>query len=323
MTTVHPARRRAVFQALLVAAGLAGAIALQAARDRWYPTLASPVADLYFTSGDAVGRMALSYKSVLADVYWIRAVQYFGSTRLAERAGAGRRAIPPHGRYDLLYPLLDVTTTLDPRFNIAYRFGAVFLSEGYPNGPGRPDLAIALLDKGFAANPDRWQYLYDKAFVYYWTLQDYQQAARWFTEAARIDGAPEWLPGIAAATLAAGGDRQNARRLWQQIYDTADQQYLRDNARFHLLQLEVAEVADRLTGLLEAYARRTGTRPDSFRPLMAAGLLREEPRDPDGLPFVVNPETGRAELDPQSRYAIRPFTPFAPPDAQGPTTDRQ
>ena len=43
--------------------------------------------------------------------------------------------------YALLYPLLDLTTTLDPYFSIAYRFGAIFLGEPYPGGPGRPDLA--------------------------------------------------------------------------------------------------------------------------------------------------------------------------------------
>jgi tetratricopeptide (TPR) repeat protein len=300
--------------AALVVTGLAAAIALQVVRDRRYPEVASPVADLYLTSGDTVGRMALSYRSVLADLYWIRAVQYFGSARLAEKATVARNEPVARGQYDLLYPLLDIATTLDPRFNIAYRFGAIFLSEGYPDGPGRPDLAVQLLDKGFAANPGRWQYLYDKAFVYYWTLEDYTRAAHWFDEAAKIEGAPAWLPGVAAATLAAGGDRQNARRLWRQIYDTADQRYLRDNARFHLLQLDVADVADRLTAMLAAYAQRTGTRPASFQPLVAAGLLREVPEDPDGTPFIVNPENGRAEPDPRSRYAIRRVEPRVPAD---------
>ena len=30
--------------------------------------------------------------------------------------------------YPLLYPMLDITTTLDPRFSIAYRFGSIFLA---------------------------------------------------------------------------------------------------------------------------------------------------------------------------------------------------
>ena len=197
-------RVRTTLLALIVAAGLGSAIALQSARDRWFPQVASPVDEIYFSSGEALGRMALSFKSLLADVYWMRAVQYFGGTRLDVKNGVAPK--PGSGRtgYDLLYPLLDVTTTLDPSFNIAYRFGATFLAEGYPNGPGRPDQAVALLEKGFDNNPGKWQYLYDKAFVYYWSMHDYRQAAHWFSEAAKVPGSPAWMPGLAAFMLGAG-----------------------------------------------------------------------------------------------------------------------
>jgi hypothetical protein len=311
-------RRVAWGPMLLVVTALSAAIALLAIRDGRYPAAAAPVNELYFTSGESVARTALSFKSLLADVYWIRAVQYFGSTRLVQRQAAERGEQFPRGQYDLLYPLLDVATTLDPSFTIAYRFGAVFLSEGYPNGPGRPDLAVTLLDKGHAASPDKWQYVYDKAFVYYWTVQDYREAAHWFKEAARLPGAPEWLPGVAASTLALGGDRESSRRLWQQIHDTGDQAYLRENAAFHLRQLEVADVADRLSSLLAGYAARTGERPTGFAPLVAAGILKAEPTDPDGLPFVVNQETGRVEVSADSRYAIRAAERIKPSGAPRP-----
>src|SRR5436190_507462 len=79
--------------------------------------------------------------------------QHFGQERLSP---------PEHRRtYALLYPLLDLTTTLDPYFSIAYRFGAIYMGEAYPGGPGRPDLAVALLKKGLAAQPDKWQYMMD------------------------------------------------------------------------------------------------------------------------------------------------------------------
>ena len=112
--------------------------------------------------------MALSFDPLLADVYWIRALQHYGATK---------RAGDPTKNFDLLYPYLDITTTLDPRFNIAYRFGAIFLTEAYPNGPGRPDQALALLQKGWRQMPERWEYLTDSGFVYYWWLRDYDEAA--------------------------------------------------------------------------------------------------------------------------------------------------
>ena len=119
---------------LLVAAAivcLVGAVVLQTVRDRTYATR-EQVAEriLYVHSGEAVKRMALGFDALAADVYWIRAIQHYGGDR---RTGSGPR------RYELLYPLLDLTTTLDPYFTIAYRFGAIFLSEAVPGGPGRPD----------------------------------------------------------------------------------------------------------------------------------------------------------------------------------------
>jgi len=297
--------------ALLVgaAAAFASAIALQVIRDRRFPRDAHQVEQiLYVRSGAALRRMTLSFDALAADIYWIRAIQHYGGDRLS-----GPQA---QTKYQLLYPLLDLTTTLDPYFNIAYRFGAIFLSEGYPSGPGRPDLALKLLDKGFAVNPTRWQYLYDKAFVAYWSLKDYQAAARWFSEAAKVKGAPEWMPGLAAFMLGQGGDRRSSRFLWKQILDTAEQPYMRDNATFHLTQLDMADLADQLTAVLQRYRAQTGQAVMDFAPLVRAGWLRATPTDPEGVAFVIDPQTGRATLHRPSRYA--PLPDEQPGAAAGP-----
>ena len=74
-----------------------------------------------------------------------------------QQYGDTKRSTAADRSYALLYPLLDLTTTLDPLFDVAYQFGALFLAEPPPGGPGRPDLAIALLQKGLAAQPDNWR----------------------------------------------------------------------------------------------------------------------------------------------------------------------
>ena len=97
-------------------------------------------------------RLTFGFEALTADAYWIRAIQYFGEHSRRAQAQLADELQPPQAlaadppvSFELLYPLLDIATTLDSRFNIAYRFGAVFLAEAYPRGPGRPDLAIALL----------------------------------------------------------------------------------------------------------------------------------------------------------------------------------
>ena len=179
---------------------LAVAMGLQIGRDRSYPRDDRQKEQmLYVRSGEALKRMTLSFDALAADVYWLRAIQHYGGDRLA------RPATGP--RYQLLYPLLDLATTLDPHFNIAYRFGAIFLSEGYPGGAGRPDQSVALLRKAITAMPQKWQYYHDIAFVYYWRMLDYQSAALWFRRAAEQPNAPNWLPPLAASMLSRGQDR--------------------------------------------------------------------------------------------------------------------
>lgn len=271
---------------------LAGAVGLQAVREQQAP-LASPAAEhlLYVRSPGFMKRAALSFDSLAADVYWIRAVQHYGQTKLSTA---------PSKQYDLLFPLLDLTTSLDPRFNIAYRFGAIFLAEDYPAGAGRPDQAIALLQKGLAQQPGKWEFAQDIGFVHYWWRQDYPQAAEWFKRAGEMPGAPNWLPSLAAVTLAQGGNRDSSRRLWQQVLTAADAEWLRTQARFRLSQLDAMDQIDALEDLVGLYRQRTGTSPRTWTELIRAGYLRGLPVDPERHEYQLNPYSGRVTLSERS-----------------------
>ena len=257
--------RANVAQFTMLAVLLAAAVGIAAERDRRYPRTLIDDRLLYVRSGSAIEKMALSYDSVLADVYWVRALQHFGSDRLA--------ALDVK-RFDLLYPLLDLTTSLDPDFKVAYRFGAIFLAEPYPGGAGRPDLAIKLLEKGIRDKPERWEYYYDIGMIHYWRLHEYQQAADWFLKAHAQPGAPWWLRSHAAVVVAKGGNRELSRTMWQQIQATADNQWLRDNAQLRLIQFDALDQIDDLNSRVAEYARRAGRAPQSWGQLVALGLLR-------------------------------------------------
>jgi hypothetical protein len=271
---------RAVAGLLAAAAVLWGAaLTLQAARDQRYSRPEADADLLYFHAGPAVRRLALGFDGLLADIYWIRAIQHYGDTKLSKK---------PDKQYRLLYPFLDLTTTLDPRFTVAYRFGALFLAEPYPDGPGRADLAIRLLERGLSADPTRWQYAQDAGFVYYWWVQDYKAAASWFDRAARMTGAPWWLRSMAATTLAQGGDRRSSRQLWQQLYDTSEHEWVRNNAQLKLAQLDALDQMDALAGLIRRYTAQTGRFPESWAAIGALGWLRGVPADPSGTAYVLD-----------------------------------
>jgi hypothetical protein len=275
-------------------------VGIQAVRDRDLERFEPSGGMLWLQPGPAVKRMMLGYDTVAADLYWMRAVVYYGGQRLGEQSTRS---------YELLYPMLDLVTTLDPRFSVAYRFGAIFLTEAYPSGPGRPDLSIALLERGIAQDGGRWEYMHDIGFIYYWWLHDYTKAAEWFDRAGKAPGAPDWLAPMAATTLAVGGDRQSSRRLWRQLMESSDTAWIRANAERRLLQLDAMDMIDQLNVIADRYAAREGRVAQSWQALVPAERLRGIPVDPAGHAFVINPATGRIGLAPDSPLAPLPEEP--------------
>jgi len=123
----------------LLLASMAGAMATLHTIDQ-KPKNAVAQQALYVSSPKVLRRLSLGYTGLLADIYWTRAVQYFGQQH---HNGAGD--------YRLLAPLLEVTTELDPRLFPAYEFGANFLAPKPPAGAGQPGPALA--GEGPAADP--------------------------------------------------------------------------------------------------------------------------------------------------------------------------
>jgi hypothetical protein len=292
---------------------LAGAVQLQAARERLYPAPAGDEDALYVRSGSGLRRLTGAYNALAADLYWVRAIQYFGGNKRRLAAEPWMPAPPPLIAADVyeyrdLYPMLDITTSLDPRFNIAYRFGAVFLAEPYPSGPGRPDLAITLLEKGLRDRPDKWEYMQDIGFVYYWYLNDYKAAASWFEKAGRLPGAPWWLRSLAATTLAQGGDRQSSRVMWEAILQSAEIDWLRHDAERRLKQLRALDDLDALQRAVDGFSRRAGP-PAGWDALVRARVVPGIPLDPGGTPYVLTAD-GHVRLAQSSPLWPLPVEPY-------------
>jgi hypothetical protein len=233
--------------------------------------------------------MSLGYNGLVADIYWTRAVQYFG---FKHRTRAGQ--------YQLLAPLLDITTELDPHLVIAYQFGSTFLAQKPPEGAGEPAKAVALVERGIQANPNTWQLYYELGFLQYMELQDPAAAAQAFDRGSKIPGAHPFLKILAAAMAQHAGQMETARLLWTATYETTEDQMIRANALKHLRALKVDDDVPKLEALVGEYKRRTGSQPAGWSELISAGLLRRIPVDPLGKPYKLMPD-GRIEVaDPDS-----------------------
>ncbi len=227
----------------------------------------------------------------------MRTIQHYGTDRRSRRTT---------GRFELLQPLLDLVTTLDPHFNLAYRFGAIFLSSDEPDGPARPDLAVALLEKGLRANPSRWQYAEDIGFVNYWHTGNYEEAAHWFDRAAEMPGAPPWLKPLAAVTVARGGDRRGARQLLGELL-SANEEYVRGSAARGLRQLDTLDEIDAMQSLVDRFRSATGADVTGWEDLVRARVVPGVPLDPSGVPLQYD----RGDAHGQTRPVVHPRTAAA------------
>lgn len=243
---------------------------------------------LYIPSSKTVKKMSLGYSSLMADIYWTRAVQYFGNKHQEEDL-----------HYDLLYPLLDITTDLDPKLIIAYEFGSVFLSQPVPTGAGEPDKAVALVEKGIRANPDRWRLYFTLGYIHYFDRKDYKAARDAFQTGSEKPGAYFWMKVMAAEMAQHAGETGFAAEIWKRLLDSSENEMVKDNARQHLAALQVEQEIDELNKRIEIYRQKTGQLPSSWLDMVRVGLLRGIPVDtlhnplklmPDGAVQVADPD---------------------------------
>jgi len=236
-------------------------------------------------SASILKKMSLEYAPLTAAIYWTRAVQYYGEKHRLHQTNL-----------ELLWPLLDLATTLDPHIIPAYRFGSIFLGQGPPAGAGKPDLAIELLNRGIQANPEEWRLYQDLGNLYYFDLHNYRKAAAAFAEGSRNPHAFIWMKVMAAKIAAEGESPETSYFLWQQIYETTKDPAIRKNAEEHLILVRAQLDMKAIDQIADQYEKQTGHRASRLSELVDAGLLRGVPRDPDGYPYVLG-EGGKAEVN--------------------------
>ncbi len=181
---------------------------------------------LYLPSATFLRYASLGYRTVLADLMWIRATQYFGGQLEV------RKAAPEKHRF--LYPLLDLTVSLDPHFIGAYRFGGLLLTV-----VKRYEQAVAFYEKGYAANPGVWENPHDLGRLYYLELKDNEKALHWWKIANDLPGRPDYIPRFVPLLYLETGQREIAVELWLEMYRSTDNEWLRGVIRGRLEKLGV------------------------------------------------------------------------------------
>lgn len=298
-------------EAALIVVLVAG-LGFSAALSRWLDTHRTDQAKQFaesqlYLSGPAAKRLTLAFNGLAADWYWMCSLQYVGRKIVNHQdSHDGQFALSNLSSLDLrlLSSLLDVATTLDPQFIPVYEYGAVILPEV------NPDQAIALLNKGIAANPSSWR-LHQHLGYIYWQRHEYAQASESYAAGAQLPGAPPWMTAMSARLKADAGSRDAAREMYQRLGETSDDKTVKEMVVAHLMRLDSLVAREVITRALDEFRMRFGRCPTSWRQigdeLRREGLRLDPatgtPVDPSGVPYHLIADRCDVDLGEGSKVA--------------------
>lgn len=227
--------------------------------------------------GEYIKPVLLGYHHLGADLLWLRMVQVLGNKQNTS------------DQFEWMYHAVDVITTLDPNYVYAYYVGGVALA----NLANRADLANRLLEKGHAENPQEWSLPFLLGHNYYFMLADAGKGAEYLGRAARLPGAPDFLPGLATRMFAEAGNPEVAlqflQAMWKVNPDLAVREKLEERAKEVLIERDIRAIED----AAGKYRERRKVLPKSVGTLVAEGYLPKMPQEPFGGVYQFDPGTGR------------------------------
>ena len=177
----------------------------------------------YLPSSDFMKIASLGYRELAADLYWFRAIQYYGGYRLDQND------------IHLFNHLAEMITDLDPNFIGAYKLSALVITEDLGNFAA----ARNLLEKGLRNNPDDYWLTFEMGFLHFLEGRDYREAEKYF----RVAGTLPNSDGNRAARFAAdaaskGGNVDASIALWEEMAKNSDSKYIRELSARYIAKLE-------------------------------------------------------------------------------------
>uniref|UniRef100_A0A7C4U793 Tetratricopeptide repeat protein n=1 Tax=candidate division WOR-3 bacterium TaxID=2052148 RepID=A0A7C4U793_UNCW3 len=168
---------------------------------------------LYFPKGENVKYIVSGFNNLLADLLWIRGAVYYGDEKIRG------------GKFEYLYHIYDIITSLDKRFLNGYIFGSFFINYQLKN----LKLAIQLLDKGIRELPDEWVLHFYKGFMYYISY-DFENAYKSFLVGSKFEKNTDRCKKFAYMSLLKEKGVQNLLYYWKEMYEKSNNIFTKEIA---------------------------------------------------------------------------------------------
>ncbi len=235
-----------------------------------------PAGLLYLPRGPWLRALAVGQEETLADLLYIWAIQYYSNYEDTRR-------------YEYLDQVFrGAITELDPYFTEAYLVGALIMSVE----ARRPELALALYDKGLAKMPDNWELGYWAGWECYYQGR-FLCARDYWARASRMPGAPAVLGRLAARMLEKAGDLAAAIREYRRLLEHPPDEKTARVVESWVERMSTELDLRKLDAAVEAFRQERGRCPRNLRELVAERFLARLPRAIDGRPYRYDPRTCR------------------------------
>ena len=221
---------------------------------------------------------SVGFHAVMADYYWLQAVQIVGASTRPEDEGT------------LLGRFIDVVTTVDPWVGHPYRFAAVWLTGSEED----VRQANRLLERSLDYHPDEWRNRFYLGFNHFYYLEEDELAAHWLEEASRIEGSPRYLPGLAARLRAGKAGIEVAAGMIRKLLADTDDPHAKAEYEKMLDEIETERRARFLDAARQAYRRGHGEDIESVEDLLKGPhpVLQKLPPEPHDWEWVLGEESG-------------------------------
>jgi tetratricopeptide (TPR) repeat protein len=235
---------------------------------------------IYLPSGKYLKHVTFGYSSLVADIIYLWAIQYYGTYEIADR-------------FKYLEHIFSIIAELDPKYTDPYEVGALVAVYDAHD----PQLAFKILDMGLEKNPDMWIFPFQAGHIAQMNAKDYELAREYYRKAMEIPGAPPIVKRLYANAAYKTMDYQEAWAMWKEVYETAKEDWVKEIAYNHLYRVKSAVDTEALSEAVKKFNERYGRLPADLSQLARAGLIKEVPKDLNGKDYVYDPKTG--EVKPQ------------------------
>lgn len=233
---------------------------------------------IYIPSGQYLKFVTFGNSSLLADLIYLWAIQYYSDYMIPDR-------------FNYLDHIFSIISELDPKYFDPYDVGA-FIAAYEANNL---DLSLKILDMGLEKNPKEWYFPYIAGHYAQMLKKDHILAQEYYKKTMSIPESPPIARRLYADALFKATDYESALKAWMEIYETAEEERIKKIAENHIYQVKAEIDIQNIKKAIDKYRKKYRRNPMELVQLVRAGFLDSVPQDLDGKDYLYESQTGEVK----------------------------